>query len=450
MHASEKNHCMSVILWILVFLLCFSQKGTTQTVDQLIKNGRFELTKQTPAGLRNADQFFSQALKRNPDHEAANVLKTFTTLLQINRHSKTISSLDFLGISTLSSNYYNPEYAVKFDNFGRPVPSETATTQVIIDWARHVGVSEADESLRRLEKIRNEKFLLILSRREVPGQGNTLRVDFGDVHGMRFFLYMGKAIQALADTYNTDASFYTLYQMLRRGDLDLETFLPRYPIFLTRARADRREESKRFFLAAQKAYQTAADVIRQRDPNRPFEYLVAIHSGPSERKFENDLKALAKSFSSPQPFRGTQINLARAVKAKQSPRSLIGRVRGNAITPVTWPDRTLAGILPRGTASYLQKEANKITKSLNASYSTPQIISSGNAAGKVGKSFRYQIKSNNKVVNFTTSRLPQGLSLQNKGIISGSPKKAGTYSVKVTAKTNKGSATRVITIVVKK
>jgi alpha-galactosidase len=110
----------------------------------------------------------------------------------------------------------------------------------------------------------------------------------------------------------------------------------------------------------------------------------------------------------------------------------------------------MASSLPRGTASYLQKEANKITKSLNASYSTPQIISSGNAAGKVGKSFRYQIKSNNKVVNFTTSRLPQGLSLQNKGIISGSPKKAGTYSVKVTAKTNKGSATRVITIVVKK
>lgn len=448
MHPSEKSHCLAVILLAFVFLLCFSQKGTTQTVDQLVKNGRLELTKQTPAGLRNADQYFSQALKRNPDHEAANVLKTLTTWLQINRHSKTISSLDLLGISTLSSNYYNPEYAVKFDNFGRPVPSETATTQVIRDWARHVGVSEADESLRRLEKIRNKKFLLILSRREVPGQGNTLRIDFGDVHGMRFFLYMGKAVQALADTYNTDASFFTMYQTLRRGDLDLETFLRRYPIFLTRARADRREESKRFFLAAQKAYQTAAVVIRQRDPNRPFEYLVAIDSGPSN--FENDLKALAKSFTSPQPFRGTQINLARAVKAKQSPRSLIGRVRGNAITPGTWPDRTLAGILPRGTASYLQKEANKITKSLNASYSTPQIISSGNATGKVGKTFRYQIKTNNKATIYTTSPLPRGLSLQDKGIIFGIPKKAGTYSVKVSAKTNKGSATRIITIVVKK
>jgi hypothetical protein len=142
--------------------------------------------------------------------------------------------------------------------------------------------------------------------------------------------------------------------------------------------------------------------------------------------------------------------LGRAVTTSQTPRSLIGRVRGKGIVPGTWRYPTLVGILPGGNSTFLQRQANAITKSLNASYPTPTITSSGRVNGQVNNNFSYQIKASLKPRSYATGPLPPGLKLLKTGLISGKPTKAGICSVKVTANTNAGPASRVVTIVIRK
>jgi hypothetical protein len=421
-------------------------EAKAQSAAQLVQQGRQELAKQSPGSLRNADRFFTRALQRNPDHEAANVLRTGTVLAMLNRNRATILSLDRLGIRTISPSIYDPEYAIAFDNRERIVPARTATTKVVSDWTRNTGLREIDAALGRLGKVRNKNFLLVLRRAET---GSTpLRIDYGDVHGVRFLLLMAKAAQALDDSFDTNASFYAVYEMLRRGELDLETFLKRYPVLLTRARPDRREASKRFFLAAERAYRTASPVIRQRDPRRQLEHVLSFDNRRQEREFRDGLATLARSFATPQTLEGVRVNLGRAITTPRTPRSLLGRVRGNSVLPGTWPDRTLGGVLPQASQAFLQRQADAIAKSLNASYPDPRITSAGRANGQVGRAFRYQIRADLKPRSFRTSPLPPGLTLRRGGIIAGTPKAAGSYSVRITANTHAGPASRVVTLVI--
>jgi hypothetical protein len=163
------------------------------------------------------------------------------------------------------------------------------------------------------------------------------------------------------------------------------------------------------------------------------------------------LAALAKSFTSTQTLEGVRVNLGRAVTTAQKPREMIGRVRGNSIVADTWRYPTLDGILPGGNSAFLQRQANAITKSLNSSYPTPTITSGGRVNGRVKSNFTYQIKTSLKPRSYASGPLPPGLKLNNKtGLISGKPTKAGTYSVKVTANTNAGPASRIVTIVVRR
>jgi hypothetical protein len=50
----------------------------------------------------------------------------------------------------------------------------------------------------------------------------------------------------------------------------------------------------------------------------------------------------------------------------------------------------------------------------------------------------YTVRANFMAKNFSTSKLPDGLKLNTNGVISGTPTKAGTYKVTITAKKMKG------------
>jgi hypothetical protein len=50
----------------------------------------------------------------------------------------------------------------------------------------------------------------------------------------------------------------------------------------------------------------------------------------------------------------------------------------------------------------------------------------------------YTVRANFMAKNFSTSKLPDGLKLNTNGVISGTPTKAGTYKVKITARKMKG------------
>lgn len=423
--------------------ICAGNLGA-QTPDQLVRQGRDQLTKQTPAGLRKADELFTKALAKKPDHAAANVLKTATSFALVNRLPSTISTLELLGIGTHETNVYDPEYSISVDTKGRLTPAKSAATKQIKDWNRRVALPQIDAALGRLAKVRNPKFLLVLSKSETSDR--PMRIDYGDVHGVRFGLLIAKAIVALQDTYDSDASFYTAYQMIRRGELDLETFLKRYPLLLTKAGPDQRALSKRYFLAAESAYRLASPVFRARDPKKRKFHFLTVDNMDSERDFRRSLAALRKSFKSPQRVGVLKVDLQRALETKKTPRSLLGRVRGNAFA---LSDPTLGGVL-RGPKqklqSLLQKQAKEVTKSLNASYPDPIITSDGSAEGKVGRAFRYQIRANLRARSFATGPLPVGLVIAKSGLIKGTPRRAGTFSVKVFARTNAGTASRVIAI----
>lgn len=415
-----------------------------QSADHLVRQGREQLTKQTPAGLRKADEHFTKALAKKPDHAAANVLKTATSFALVNRLPSTVSTLELLGIGTHDTNVYDPEYSIPVDTKGRPTPAKSAATKQIKDWNRSAALPQIDAALGRLAKVRSKKFLLILSKRETGDR--SLRIDYGDVHAARFGLLVAKAIIALQDTYNSDASFYAVYQMIRRGELDLETFLKRYPLLLTKARPDQRALSKRYFLAAEKAYRLASPVFRARDPKKRELHFLTVDNLDSEKTFRRSLAALRKSFESPQELDRVKFRLDRALTTKKTPRSLLGRIRGNSIVPSSWPDPSLGGVLIGTGQKYLQRQADLVTASLNESYPEPLITSDGSAKGKVGRAFRYQIRANLKARSFATGPLPAGLVMSKSGLVSGTPRKAGVYSVKVFARTNAGTATRVIAL----
>ena len=298
---------------LLLITFCASNLGA-QTADQLVKQGREQLTKQTPGGLRKADELFTKALAKKQGHAAANVLKTATSFALVNRLPSTITTLELLGIGTHDTNVYDPEYSIPVDTKGRPAPAKSAATKQIKDWNRRVALPQIDEALGRLAKVGNKKFLLILSKRETGDR--SLRIDYGDVQGVRFGLLMAKAIIALQDTYNSDASFYAAYQMIRRGQLDLETFLKRYPLLLTKAGPDQRALSKRYFLAAESAYQLASPVFRARDPKKRDFHFLTVGNLDSEKIFRRSLVALRKSFKSPQTVGALKVDAAISARAR--------------------------------------------------------------------------------------------------------------------------------------
>jgi hypothetical protein len=234
--------------------------------------------------------------------------------------------------------------------------------------------------------------------------------------------------------------------MIRRGELDLETFLQRYPLLLTRVGPDQRSLSKNYFLAAVQAYRMASPVLRARATDKDSDHLISLED---EVEFRNGLEALAKSFTSTQTIEGVRYNLGRAITTSRTPRSLLGHVRGNAFVPGKWPDPTLGGILVGANQSFIQRQANVVTQALNASYPDPTIISPGRVSGKVGRSFAYQIRSDLKARSFAARPLPPGLKLTKSGLLTGKPTTVGNYSVKVTANTNAGPASRIVTIVVR-
>jgi hypothetical protein len=77
----------------------------------------------------------------------------------------------------------------------------------------------------------------------------------------------------------------------------------------------------------------------------------------------------------------------------------------------------------------------------------PKISGKLSVSAKVGSTFSYRIKASNKPTKFQAEKLPLGLSLNTKtGVITGKPKKVGTYKVKISAANSSGKSTATLTI----
>ena len=86
---------------------------------------------------------------------------------------------------------------------------------------------------------------------------------------------------------------------------------------------------------------------------------------------------------------------------------------------------------------------------LTVALGPPVITSAATATATVGKAFSYQITASNQPTNYGVQGLPGGLSVNaTSGLISGTPKAAGKFTLTLNAYngTGKGSAALTLTI----
>ena len=89
------------------------------------------------------------------------------------------------------------------------------------------------------------------------------------------------------------------------------------------------------------------------------------------------------------------------------------------------------------------------TLTLTVAQAVPVITSASTASGKVGTAFSYQIVATNSPTTYGVQGLPGGLTVDSaSGLLSGTPKLAGTYSLTLNAYngTGKGSAPLTLTV----
>src|SRR5262249_13333950 len=79
------------------------------------------------------------------------------------------------------------------------------------------------------------------------------------------------------------------------------------------------------------------------------------------------------------------------------------------------------------------------TLTLTINPAPPVVMNPGNLSGETGQPFTYSIAASNSPISFTALGLPAGLSIDNTGLISGTPTSAGSSNVTVTATNASGS-----------
>ena len=77
---------------------------------------------------------------------------------------------------------------------------------------------------------------------------------------------------------------------------------------------------------------------------------------------------------------------------------------------------------------------------------TPVITSATNVSGQVGQPFSYQIAATNSPDTFDAVNLPAGLSIDDSGLISGTPQQAGTFQPTISATNPGGTGSITLTI----
>ena len=139
-----------------------------------------------------------------------------------------------------------------------------------------------------------------------------------------------------------------------------------FPSLLTfSAGADQRATAKTYLIQANTSYQAgSAFILNSRPANPNQNNLFQIANPVKEQDLCTKLAALANSLANGPitfptstinhtPFDGSTINLNQAIVTSVAPRSLLGTLDGSLFIRNTWPDPTLAGILPGQTQASL-------------------------------------------------------------------------------------------------
>lgn len=122
--------------------------------------------------------------------------------------------------------------------------------------------------------------------------------------------------------------------------------------------------------------------------------------------------------------------------------------KGNPINGATSSSYVITKLTGKTAGDYYVEatlDGEFTSKSATATVAIAKLTAPGSAKAKVGKKFKLAVKSNFKANSYKALNLPKGLTINNKGVITGKPAKKGKVVVEVTGTRGKVSAEKKIT-----
>lgn len=323
--------------------------------------GRASLELQTPAGLADAFDHFSDAVNADPNNLEANLLKAATLLALEQSSPEFQQQLTSIGVSITNPNIYDFEYQIPVDSAGAIMPTAGVSSSSSV---AYLNSKEPliDSALSCLGKFGNNStsrsFRMRLSSSETSLAD--VRVDYGDVLILRSLLKAAKAAIALANSYDINAEYALFYRLIKQGQLTPQKILTDLPNLLKFADKNRRTSVINWLVSANRDYQAgyafAKGPSRLPPGNTPylFEFADAATADAFAAEVANIIGDLAAGeetylYSSFYPWfvRGLTVDTPKLLSSAAPPRDYIGSQFTQGFpTRTSWPDESFGGLLP--------------------------------------------------------------------------------------------------------
>ncbi len=320
--------------------------ASVTNVDQMIALGRQELASHS---LIEANQWFSNAVVRAPNHEVANALLAITRLAMLPEHPQIAGFMDYLGLEAGGRDIYNWTAQPVLDTDGNPVLPAGLTSTQAIALIRFKVLPAITASLGNLARVKSTNFSLALSA--VETKMDDVVVDFGDVQLARAGLHLAELFCYTLNAHNLNVNVDRLRTMVDNDQFSLENVLSAYPDLLASNSRGDLLLSKVALQNAIARYGTASTFIRRRPAGVTHLFELKPGDVAGEADFRtNALKRITASLSGPvrlsddRDDRST-LFIGAYFNGTRSLRSLLPVFDGDNVVAGTLPDPTFGGII---------------------------------------------------------------------------------------------------------
>ncbi|HRY48738.1 MAG TPA: hypothetical protein P5186_11875 [Candidatus Paceibacterota bacterium] len=333
---------MKIRLFLITWCVLAAINLGSQTVDQLLVEGRAALAAQDMVG---AHQKFAAAVQANPTHPIANALLGASRILVLPYQPPAQQWLDRLGFSPTNRSIFNWTARLPRDTNDIPIIPPGIQTVELMDFFRTNIVPQVEAARGNFAQVTRKDFLLTLSSNEFSGETN-MTFAFADIRILQAGCSLVEFLGRLAFSQNLDAPLDELRSVYARTGLDVEQFLVRHPQLLTLQKPSELAPAREAFEAFLSQLNEAALEL----PNRSTNYHYAISGdyemlAPVAAQIASDLE---KSLSGPTPislFPDYAIHLGKLFDGSLVFRRMMPRFHGNSMVLGTLPDPTLGNLI---------------------------------------------------------------------------------------------------------
>jgi len=352
-------------LAVLILLAALPVIVQAQSAQQWIAQGRLALRDKSTARLFDANNAFTQAAKLDPNNDEAVVLKGITSFLLESQNPRLLAVIRDLGVTIANPDIYNASFIPTQDADGVLVPvagKKTGGALAYLNSRR----SFVDGLLADAKRITDPSIRITFDAQET-GE-NRLVIDYADIRMLRAFLHFVKAFTALANSHNVSAEYKLFYDLLKQEKLSPREVLRRLPNLLKFTSTDQRRAARVQLQSALSELRDGA-TARAASPSLPenTQNLITITESPESlvrslaqiQFFAAALSGAIKpsaDWGLGPDLAGKRVDLSRFFSTTRAPRSLLPRQfsEDGGFLRGSWPDKTIAGILPDGDPSVIE------------------------------------------------------------------------------------------------